>query len=367
MSDQNENRNNDRSKSDKSKGDNNKMEMNGIVKKLFIKTDVKELQTVDLAECLELCRDILLKEISMSNNLETIPSTFNQQKRKMIRSQLIEKVPETFEEKLPYLLSEQRELLDRVIASEGIPEAELDPFSWDYLLAIGFLYVCFTGEEIYLYVPKELKEIYSDRKEQMKEIWQHYDQMWFYTKALLHLYGVYDVDWYTQVWNRHNKNKITQQEVEHYLNQLWNLQEEGWFSEGFFVSSYFESEQMLDDFLMATTDVPYYMPSKKDLLFYFDNPFVADPIYGNKLYQIFTDYRTQHPLCQTPPEQAVAVATWACIMDIEEIALLDQLERMGIQFQEVDMEKRFLMLLKGMSNNTRKWALCGWRPTDLIS
>lgn len=362
MSDQNENRNNEKSESTK-----NKMGMNGVEKKLFIKMDVKELQTVDLTECLELCKDILLKEISMNNELETIPSTFNQQKRKIIRSQLVQEIPKTFEEKLPSLLPEQRELLDRVIASDGTPETEGNLFQWDYLLAIGFLYVCFTGDEIYLFVPKELKEIYNDRKEEMKEIWQHHDQMWFYAKALLHLYGVYDAGWYTQVWNRHNKNKITPYEVEHYLSQLWNLQEEGWFSEGFFVSSYFESEQMLDDFLMETTDIPYYMPSKKDLLFYFDNPFVGDSIYGNKLYQIFTDYRNQHPLCQTSPERAVAVATWACIMDIEEMALLDQLERMGIQFQEEDTEKRFLTLLQGMSNNTRKWALCGWRPMDLIS
>lgn len=335
---------------------------------LFIKRDNTELVKGDLAECLELCGDLLLDAIRIKNGMEPVGEPFHERKRASVRAELAQKIPTLFEQKIPFLLPEQREQLDQAIQWEGQSILNGDIVKDDFVLSdtlvsLGVLYLCWIGEDASLFMPSELKELYLGRKDQMKELWQRHDQMWFYARALLNLYGTYDSGWYTQVWNQHNKNKITVHEGEEYLRQLWNLQREGWFSEGFMVSAYFKTPDLLDGFLDTAADVPYYMPSKKDLLYYFDHQFEEGSVYWNKLHELLTE---KGPFqCDTTVEIAMAVTAWACVLDLDEADILDQLEALGMAFQEPEMEKRFLTLYRGMSMNTRKWTLCGWRPVDL--
>lgn len=337
---------------------------------LFIKRDNTGLVKGDLAECLELCGDMLLDAIRIKNGMEPVGDPFPERKRAAVRAELAQKIPMLFEQKIPFLLPEQRKQLDQAIQWEGQSILKGDIVKDDFVLSdtlvsLGVLYLCYTGEEAVIYMPTELKELYVGKREQMKETWQHHDQLWFYAKALLNLYGTYEGDWYIQVWNQHNKNKITVNEGVEYLCQLWNLQQEGWFSEGFMTSSYFKTPDMLDSFLDASEDVSYYMPNKRDLLYYFDHQFEKDSVYWDKLRQLLSDGKKGAAECDHSIEVAMNLIGWACVIDAEEVDVLDQLEALGIVFQEPDTEKRFLTLYKGMSMNTRKWTLCGWRPVDL--
>lgn len=342
----------------------------GAADQLFIKRDNAELVKGDLAECLELCGDLLLDAICIKNGMEPVGGSLHEQKRAFVRAELAQRIPVLFEQKIPFLQPEHRRHLDQAIQYDGQSILNGDMVKDDFVLSdtlvsLGVLYLCYTGEEAAIYMPTELKKLYVGKREQMKETWQRHDQMWFYARSLLNLYGTYDSGWYTQVWNQHNKNKITVHESEEYLYQLWNLQDEGWFSEGFMVSSYFKTPDMLDSFLNMAADVLYYMPNKRDILYYFDHQFEEGSVYWDKLFQLLTDWKKGAAECDASIEIAMDIISWACVIDAEEVDILDQLEGMGIVFQEPDTEKRFLTLCKGMSMNTRKWTLCGWRPVDL--
>lgn len=320
-----------------------------------------------LEDCLAQCGKLQLRRIAMGNDLE-VPEKVNKEAMNVLRRTLKELIPLQFKRKLPYLLPEQRELLHTALAAKGTPVKETDFGSYSVLFGLGLIYMFRDEGQFYLAVPEEILAVMEEADmvpgAAPEDAWKRGDELWTYTLALLNLYGAYDTGWFAQVWNQHHKEKITAEQAEAYLESMWNLQFYYWYHDGFVIASYFQNEQLLDAFLDQAADIPYYMPTKRDISYYYEHDYDEDSPNYKKVEAFLEEKMARETDSKFELALVMGVIGYAGVLDLEELGVLEQLEGLGVVFTSPEEEKQFLALFAGMSENSRKWALCGWRPTD---
>ncbi|MCL2672594.1 MAG: hypothetical protein FWF10_11265 [Clostridiales bacterium] len=150
-------------------------------------------------------------------------------------------------------LSEKRAALDTDISDM--------PF-WLFFRGDSVYLFCTNGD-YFLVLPDELRKIFREvteaagfaaenaRKRELSE----------YAAALANLYGVYDVDQFLLVWNRHHREKITEEEAISFLEDREQFYSDFYFMEDFIVHMGIDEEEA-EDLLEATEELEYYMPPK---------------------------------------------------------------------------------------------------------
>ena len=126
-----------------------------------------------------------------------------------------------------------------------------------------FVYLFEKDDSFYLVFPVELAEIFREvtADEDFAGANAKNLELISYATALLELYGAYEINHFTAVWNHHHKDKITYKEAETFLSDLAYFDSDYYFDDDYVVHDCLDADEF-DKLWDGTCEMKYYMPTK---------------------------------------------------------------------------------------------------------
>ena len=184
-----------------------------------------------------------------------------------------------------------------------------------------------------------------------------------YLRACVNLYG-YVTPWqFLKLYNRYNTPKINK---EKYL--LWSekLQRHSYeyytiYSNAIVCSRV--SHEKIDEILYYQRGKKYYDPTKEELLKYANPSYYEKTEYTEDLRNFLVHNMKINTLVA---EGFISKLTWLIRTEAPIQAENDLMASCGIIPKDMNQANELLMRLQNLSNNTRKWANCGYTPEELF-
>lgn len=178
---------------------------------------IKGQPQIGLMECLKQYKKEKLVYLALEHRLEIGDKLTANQLRELISQKLLE----NFEKDLMYLSMEEIHYINSLRSELPVKTDDVKYLEYRNLCGLGYVFLFYYEEHVYSVVPKELHQFIPVIDSQdFKEKSAIYQQLYNYVMVLLNLYGVYPVRQLVNVWNLHNKVKLTYEEVYAYVD-IW--------------------------------------------------------------------------------------------------------------------------------------------------
>ncbi len=314
-----------------------------------------------ISACLEAYSKDHLKDLAQDHELH-IPSSY---RKKQVVGKIAPHLVSQFPKMLPYFPHRNLEFLTRFKENPSIEIAH-DALRFrdiSHAHNYGFLYLFKTGDTFTAVVPRELIPALHMLDE--TTIWDTvslHQRLNAYAVSLSNLYGVLDIDQYAVVWNRFESETLTPAMVADELVELGKVQYYWWFEDELVISSYFQNELEVAEFLDKVKQVSYYAPSRDDLVKYFQTPYDDESPAANAMLEFLSGYRLPDG---EQIEDLMDDISDTCIVGEGMQDVFDLLNEYGLLFTGMEEITRFTELYAQMSDHCRKWELRGHTPVGL--
>jgi len=183
-----------------------------------------------------------------------------------------------------------------------------------------------------------------------------------YLKACVNLYGYVTPRQFLKLYNRYNAKKINKEKYLLWSEKLQNYSYEHYtiYSNAVICSRVPHSK--IDEIIYYQTGKKYYDPSKEELLLYANPNYYEQNEYTNEMLNFLVNDMKVNRLIA---EGFISKLVW--LIRIEELHTGENnlLENLGFVFKDMTQVNEYIIRLKNLSNNTRKWANCGYTPLEL--
>ncbi|WEK54600.1 MAG: SEC-C metal-binding domain-containing protein [Candidatus Cohnella colombiensis] len=290
---------------------------------------------------------------------------------KMNKAELVAELPRNIlrEYQLDFtlLLSTEEEFrfFQEVLSQPYVQNNDISPGTYVHFLNYGILYTFFNKDKLYFVIPEEVKAALN------KLDWDavHWTRSWEqlvlqYVSAAVNLYGVCTPELVLDIYNGQNEQHLSMLDLEEVTDYHLNRMQDYIRVDDFFVSQYFEDDNQ-DEFrelLRSIQNKPRYIPNKEQFLKYSDDLyFEMTP----QLLQLRLFILNQ--LCKDAElvDHIIDDIQLACSMEEPLQAIVNELERRNIVFDNMDQVKRFTDLVTEVYNHTRLWSNCGYMPAEM--
>ena len=313
-----------------------------------------------LKECLQLYWGYRLIELAQIHGLQVNEETPDAE----IIDKLIPQMIKNFANDLLYLNESELLFFNKVKDNFNKEMDEIDNKQYITLKWLGYIYMFNHNEHIYPVIPKDLLEVIPEmNNEEFKTKVERNQKLLSYTLALTNLYGVYRVEQLVDVWNMLNKDKIAVNEVNEYIGVMASRQACFWYDKGHIVSHLLADSKDYYALMNKASRCPYFVPTKTDIGFYSDDENVYSSTYCKKLEEYI---KSKSNLDESELGDLISGIVDACKLDKQPNEIIAMLNEGGIEFGGEDENAEFLRLLMILSNNTRKWTLRGYMPSELV-
>lgn len=184
-----------------------------------------------------------------------------------------------------------------------------------------------------------------------------------YLRAFVNLYGYVTPRQFLKLYNRYNTARINK---EKYL--LWSekLQRHSYeyytiYSNAIVCSRV--SHEKIDEILYYQRGKKYYDPTKEELLKYANPSYYEKTEYTEDLRNFLVHNMKINMLVV---EGFISKLTWLIRTEEPIKAENDLMASCAIIPKDMNQANELLMRLQNLSNNTRKWANCGYTPEELF-
>ena len=184
-----------------------------------------------------------------------------------------------------------------------------------------------------------------------------------YLRACVNLYGHVTPRQFLKLYNRYNTQKINK---EKYLLWMEKLQRNSYEYYTLYANAIINSKvpnKKIDEIIYYQNGKKYYEPSEAELLVYANPKYYEQNEYVNEMLDFLINNMKLNRLVA---EDFISKLVW--IIKIEDLhnGEFDLLEKIGFTFENMDQLNGYIMRLQNLSNNTRKWANCGYTPKELF-
>ncbi|MGI6433042.1 MAG: hypothetical protein ACOXZ4_04175 [Sphaerochaetaceae bacterium] len=309
-----------------------------------------------LESCLQLYNKTHLQELAEDHGLYLPVAT----KKGELVKQLAQTIEKRFGATLPYLPVANLEFLTRFSQDKPDVEIRADQLQYrdiSHAHNFGFLFL-FKKKDVYTaVVPKELLGALQLLQEQkMWRLAHLHQRMDAYAIALSNLYGVLDIDQYAIVWNRYENEMLTPAMVGDELRELGRVQYYWWFEDELIISSFFRSLDEVEEFLIKVKDVSYYLPSREELIAFYQTPYEEDSPSVHAMMEFLAGYRLGNG---EQVEDLMDEISDSVIVGNGMQEAFNLLNEYGLLFEGMEEINRFTELYSQMSDSIRKWELKG--------
>lgn len=183
-----------------------------------------------------------------------------------------------------------------------------------------------------------------------------------YLRCAANLYGHITPRAFLVLFNRYNEPKLLKAELMKYWNKLMRQADRNYcLYDNAIISTRVQSNK-IDDIMYYQQGKQFYIPTEPELLRYeSDNYYEATDFTRNM----------QEYLCKQlqmnvfSADALLRKLSWVIRTEEKNQQQMDLLEEFHVQLSGMKQANEFMMLLSDMSNNTRKWANCGYTPMEL--
>lgn len=280
--------------------------------------------------------------------------------------ELLELITERFREAVYLCDEEQLKFLNTVaeLSRERMAwGSEEPPFSILIFHSNGFFYLFEDDGKDYIVLPDELGKIYREvvSGADFAEINAKKQELAFYAKGLIELYGMYELEHFAVVWNQHHKDKISQEEAETFLSDLANFHSDYYFDDDY-VAHDCLFEYDVHELWEETDDLEYYMPTKSVI-----RECVAkcqDADYKRPGQMEMEAFLAEHVYNHEENQVFLEVLQFYIVHSSERLEVSEEirgtLEEAGAPLGDAAFVERFECLFNKLRENARIWELRGF-------
>lgn len=183
-----------------------------------------------------------------------------------------------------------------------------------------------------------------------------------YLRACANLYGYVTPRQFLKLYNKFNTQKINK---EKYLLWMEKLQRNSYEYYTLYTNAIICSKvpnKKIDEIIYYQEGKKYYDPSEAELLAYANPNYREQNEYVDEMLEFLVNRMNVNRLVA---ESFLSKLIWYIRTEESIQAENDLLENYGIVFKDMNQANEYFKRLQNLSNNTRKWANCGYTPKEL--
>ena len=330
----------------------------------FLKKNAIAKKPVDtMLECLLFQPKEVLKEMAEEFSIRVT----TQMRKRDIAEKIEEYVFTHFRTLLRYIPTSNLDFLKRVHTSQEsiIHDNQIQLLDISHTNHLGITFLFYYDKTLTVTIPRELFILLDAVEDEDLYTRAHlHERIDAYAVSLSNLYGVLDIDQFAVVWNRFEKEILTPAMIGDELMHLNTFQIFWWYDDENIISTYFESNEEVDEFLESVKDVSYYFPTFEELRQFYVTPYDKSSPAVHAMMDFLNEFQLEEqlevPILMQQISDAILVGDG--IQDV-----FDLLGDYGLYFHAMDEITRFTQLYDDLDDNTRKWQLRGHRPGILKS
>lgn len=328
------------------------------LKPLRIKHSIKKKPSYKLRECLSFYTKRQLVDIAYEHGKHIGMSKVKGAIIDIVEDLLISRI----ESDSLYFTISERDMLAKFIEDGGVADNNLEKTI--RLNSIGYIFWFYHNKHFFAVCPDEIASGFMKSYEANDELTViRNNKIFNYIKALQNIYGVFEVEQLVIVWNEYNEDKLDLLEAYEFLNVVGGRQYYFWWDPPYIISGYFMDDGEYEEFLKHRSKVDYYIPTEEELNYYMTNEFNRENIYHKKMIK-FLENSGQLDL-RTLDDISVSIEV-ACTLGGSLQQIIDEMVDEGFSFDDFDELNEFAQLFMNLNNTTRKWAIKGYKPDELV-
>ena len=183
-----------------------------------------------------------------------------------------------------------------------------------------------------------------------------------YLRACANLYGYVTPRQFLKLYNRYNTQKINK---EKYLLWMEKLQRNSYEYYTLYTNAIICSKvphKKIDEIIYYQQGKKYYDPSEAELLLYANPNYSEQNKYAKEMLEFLVNGLMVNRLIA---EGFLSKLIWYIRIEEPIQASNDLLEGHGIVFNDMNQANEYFKRFQNLTNNTRKWANCGYTPKEL--
>ena len=302
-----------------------------------------------------------LKELAEDYTLQFKSSATKSHMVEKLGEQIIQRFPFS----LPYMPVANIEYLWNFHSGPVVqkPKEELFYKDISHMQNFGFLFIFNTGKTFTTVFPRELLPSLEtvDRKALLSAAELH-QRLNAYAVSLSNLYGVLDIDQFATIWNKYEAEIFTPAEAGDELAVLSTVQYYYWYTNEMIVCSYFLDLPEVERFLENVKDVPYYSPTREEIVNHFQNSYDDRSPAAHAMLDFLSGYKLNS---EESLDELMAEISDVCVADDGLQEVFDVLDEYGLLLKGMEEVARFTQLYTELSNHSHKWVLRGHTPLAL--
>jgi len=330
----------------------------------FLKKNAIAKKPVDtLLECLLFHPKEVLREMAGEYKIRVTSSM----KKQDIAEKIEEYIFTNFRTLLRYIPTSNLDHLKKVYEAQNsiTDDNQVRLLEISHTNHLGITFLFYHKKTLSVVVPKELFPLLSYAEdERLYEIAHLHERIDAYAISLSNLYGVLDIDQFAVVWNRFEKETLTPAMIEDELKHLNTFQIFWWYDDEKIISTFFESNDEVDEFLENVKEISYYTPTFEELRQFYVTPYDKSSPAVHAMLDFLNEFQLEEhlevPIIMQQISDSILVGDG--IQDV-----FDILGDYGLYFHGMEEITRFTQLYDDLEDNTRKWQLRGHRPGILKS
>ena len=246
------------------------------------------------------------------------------------------------------------------LSADQKPLTEFLPYDFRPFHNNGFVYLFSWEDSDYLVLPDELARVYEETfaEDDFVTRNQHNVKLGVYAKALINLYGAYEIEWFVEVWNHHHRDKIEYKEAEQFLSDQTYFQSDYYFYDGFVVHDCLFDDDF-EELLEEAGDLDYYMPTKSVIAFYTASDDYYEKTPGAKEMNAFLAGLITNDVKLDNLQLEISIS---CERLESPIYVRECLKEAGFPLDNAEAVAKFEKLFQNLRDNTHIWELRGFTP-----
>ncbi|MGL4345049.1 MAG: SEC-C metal-binding domain-containing protein [Cellulosilyticaceae bacterium] len=290
------------------------------------------------------------------------------------RGKLIENLQQSIMQEACFVLSllgqEELEMIAKITSNKSVQLQELNQDLVQAVIGLGWGRLALQGQQQIIYIAEEIRSLYQEQI--VSEVFrhQHYEmqQLRKYRNALLNLYGIVEMTWLKQIYQRDIGRTLDMRVFVKALEMI-NRIYKGCEVVSYYIvhESLYGIEEEFKHFKSMASGYDYYEPTKEEVDAFENEFYYVDTLATKRV----KEYLKNH--CQLEADIAdFAVAVLSVHMRIQEdvkmvnmLQVLEEWYRLGIRVGGIKQLEGMIPLVLQMMEETRMWRLRGQTPYEI--
>ena len=175
------------------------------------------------------------------------------------------------------------------------------------------------------------------------------------------LYGFVTPKQFLLVFNRYHEQKLLKSELMKYANKLVRQSRHYYIYDNAIVSTLVDDAR-IDEIYTYQQGKKYYMPTEEQVTKRIDANYYEKTPYTDALE---TTLVKKHGVSPMVIGSLMRDIIWSIIIEDKNQESMDRLEKYNVNFKNSNDLFAVFQMISELSNNTRKWANCGFTPMEM--